>query len=93
MTYEWHDALGNVGVFLVLFSYLLVQLDRIDTKGFLYSFANGLGAALLCISLFINFNMSEKREPLIIVRMRRYEGLDFQTLREQAAAGEIEMRD
>ena len=43
---------------LVLLSYLLVQLDRIDTKGFLYSLTNGLGAALLCISLYINFNMS-----------------------------------
>ena len=58
MTYEWHDALGNIGVFLVLLSYLFVQLDRIDTQGFLYSFANGLGAGLLCISLYVNFNMS-----------------------------------
>ena len=58
MAYEWHDALGNIGVFLVLLSYLLVQLDRIDTQGFPYFLANGLGAALLCISLCINFNMS-----------------------------------
>ena len=58
MNYEWHDLLGNIGVFLVLLIYLLVQLDKIDTQGFRYSFVNGLGAGLLCISLYINFNLS-----------------------------------
>ncbi len=58
MTYEWHDLLGNIGVLLILLSYLLVQLDKIDTQAFRYSFMNGLGAALLCISLYINFNLS-----------------------------------
>jgi hypothetical protein len=42
---------------------------------------------------FINFNMTKKREPIVIVRMRRYEGLSFETLRERAAAGNLEMRD
>lgn len=58
MTYEWHDVLGNIGVLLILLSYLLVQLDKIDTQGFRYSLVNGLGAGLLCISLYINFNFS-----------------------------------
>ena len=58
MTYEWHDLLGNIGVLLILLSYLLVQLDKIDTQRFRYSFMNGLGAGLLCISLYIDFNLS-----------------------------------
>ena len=58
MNYEWHDLLGNIGVFLVLLAYLLVQLNRIDTRKYLYSFVNAAGATLLCISLVINFNMS-----------------------------------
>ncbi len=58
MTYEWHDLLGNVGVLLILLSYLLVQLDKIDTQAFRYSFMNGIGAGLLCISLYIDFNLS-----------------------------------
>ncbi len=58
MTYEWHDLLGNVVVLLILLSYLLVQLDKIDTQAFRYSFTNGIGAGLLCISLYIDFNLS-----------------------------------
>ncbi len=58
MTYEWHDLLGNIGVLLILLSYLLVQLDKMDTQGIRYSFINGLGAGFLCISLYINFNLS-----------------------------------
>ena len=58
MTYEWHDLLGNIGVLLILLSYLLVQLDKIDTQGLRYSLVNGVGAGLLCISLYINFNLS-----------------------------------
>ena len=58
MIYEWHDLLGNFGVLLILLSYLLVQLDRIDTQGLRYSLVNGLGAGLLCISLYVDFNLS-----------------------------------
>ena len=58
MSYGWHDLLGNSGVFLILACYLLVQLDRIDTRSAGYSAINGLGAGLLCVSLYIDFNLS-----------------------------------
>ena len=58
MNYEWHDLLGNIGVLMILLSYLLVQLDKIDTQGIRYSLANGLGAGFLSISLYIDFNLS-----------------------------------
>ena len=58
MSYEWHDLVGNMGVLLILIGYLLVQLDRIDTTSYRYSAMNGLGALFLCISLYIEFNLS-----------------------------------
>lgn len=58
MIYEWHDFVGNVGVFLILACYLLVLLNRIDTQSVRYSVINGVDAGLLCISLYIDFNLS-----------------------------------
>ncbi len=46
MNYEWHDFVSNVGVFLILLCYLLVQLGRIDTQGIRYPIINGASAAL-----------------------------------------------
>ncbi|MGK2940524.1 MAG: CBU_0592 family membrane protein [Immundisolibacter sp.] len=58
MTYTWADAVGNLGVLLVLLSYLALQLERIDGRGFAYSACNALGALLLLVSLIVNFNLS-----------------------------------
>jgi len=58
MTYGWADAIGNLGVLLVLASYLGLQLGRIDGQGVAYSACNAVGAALLLVSLTVNFNLS-----------------------------------
>jgi hypothetical protein len=58
MSYSWPDFVGNVGVFLVLLSYFLLQLDRIDPKSFGYSALNAAGAILICVSLYFAFNLS-----------------------------------
>ena len=58
MTYGWHDLLGNVGVIMVLVSYLLLQLQRLSATGPPYLLANGLGALLILISLVNEFNLS-----------------------------------
>lgn len=58
MTYEWHDFIGNVGVLLILASYLLLQMQRLSSQGWVYSAANGLGALLVLISLTQEFNLS-----------------------------------
>jgi hypothetical protein len=42
---------------------------------------------------FINFNLSEEREPSVIVRMRRYEGLTFEKFESDARAGRLTLRD
>ncbi len=58
MTYQWPDFIGNVGVFFVLLSYMLLQLERMDSKSFSYSLLNFSGAILILVSLVYNFNLS-----------------------------------
>lgn len=58
MSYSWPDFVGNVGVSMVLLSYFLLQLDRIDPKSLGYSVLNAIGAVLICFSLYFNFNLS-----------------------------------
>lgn len=52
------DAIGLLGVVMILVTYGLVQVDRIDVKGMRYSFFNAFGALLILISLYVNFNLS-----------------------------------
>ena len=56
--YYWHDFVGNVGVFLILLCYLLLQIENMKSDGVLYSALNGIGAVLLLVSLAYNFNLS-----------------------------------
>ena len=58
MIYEWHDLVGNLGVLLVLGTYLGVQMERLDVRQPAYSLANALGAVLILVSLNFNFNLS-----------------------------------
>ena len=58
MDYELHDLIGNVGVLLILGSYLLVQLRRLDATDVPYLLVNGLGAGLILVSLSRDFNLS-----------------------------------
>jgi hypothetical protein len=58
MTYAWHDFLGNLGVFLILVTYLLLQMERLEAKSLVYSLNNAIGALLVLISLYFKFNLS-----------------------------------
>ena len=58
MDYGWHDFAGNVGVALVIGCYLALQLERIDARSVAYSALNGAGAALVVVSLLVEFNLS-----------------------------------
>ena len=52
------DLVGLAGVGLILLTYGALTLERIDPKGWRYSAGNGLGAILILISLFYNFNLA-----------------------------------
>lgn len=54
---QWYNALGLVGVVLILLTYLLLQLRRIDPLRPLYSALNAAGAALVLLSLYYDFNL------------------------------------
>jgi hypothetical protein len=58
MSYQWHDFAGNVGVLLIVGSYFWMQLGRISGQSVVYSLANALGAALILVSLYFDFNLS-----------------------------------
>ena len=45
------DLIGFTGVALLIGTYALLQLDRIDPKGFWYSFNNMMVAILVTVSL------------------------------------------
>jgi len=58
MDYGWHDFIGNIGVAVIILCYLALQLERIDSRSFLFSTLNGIGAILVIISLMFEFNLS-----------------------------------
>ena len=53
-----HDWIGALAALLIVGSYLLLQLDRLDQKRIPYSAANAVGAALIIESLVFDFNLS-----------------------------------
>ncbi len=58
MSYEWHDIVGNIGVSFIIGTYILLQLERMDSESYLYSILNALGALFVIISLTYDFNLS-----------------------------------
>ncbi len=58
MGYGWHDLMGNIGVAVIILSYLALQLERVDSRSIRYSILNGVGALLVIFSLMFEFNLS-----------------------------------
>ena len=58
MNYGVHDFVGNLGVVVVLVTYLLLQMDRMVATSLTYSITNAIGAVLILISLAQDFNLS-----------------------------------
>ena len=54
---RWYDVLGLVGVALILLAYLLLQLRRIDPTAAAFSALNAVGAGLILLSLYYDFNL------------------------------------
>lgn len=58
LDYQWHDVLGNIGVGMIIVAYFLLQIGRVSGQGAWYSIVNGVGALLILISLYFDFNLS-----------------------------------
>ncbi len=54
----FYDIIGLMGVSLLISTYGLLQFDRIDPRGFWYSFNNMIVAILVTVSLLYNFNLA-----------------------------------
>jgi membrane protein implicated in regulation of membrane protease activity len=52
------DYIGFTGVALLIVTYALLQLERIDPKGFWYSFNNMIVAILVSVSLWYTPNLA-----------------------------------
>lgn len=57
-SYNWSDFIGNIGVLLLIGTFALLQFDKIDAKGFWYSFNNLIVALLLLVNLYYKPNIS-----------------------------------
>ncbi len=58
LNYEWHDLLGNVGFLCVIGSYFWLQIGRVSGQSPTYSLVNAVGAGLILVSLYHDFNLS-----------------------------------
>ena len=58
MDYGWTDFIGNLGVALILLTYLLLQTGRLRSESIGYSVYNALGAGMVAYSLIYDFNLS-----------------------------------
>jgi len=53
---SWHDIVGFVGVLMIIGAYLLLQLQKLQSSDLIYSLLNAIGASLVIISLYFDFN-------------------------------------
>jgi hypothetical protein len=58
MTYGFLDFVGNIGVIILMTTYLMLQLNKLSSDGLAYSALNAIGASLITISLISDFNLS-----------------------------------
>lgn len=54
----WHDVVGSIGVTIIVGTYLLLQLHRLNSTMMAFSVLNAVGAALIIVSLSQEFNFS-----------------------------------
>ena len=52
------NIIGMFGTTLVVGTYFLLQLDKLDAKSLAYNLWNLVGATLLLISLLVHFNLA-----------------------------------
>jgi multidrug transporter EmrE-like cation transporter len=58
MSYGPLDLVGNVGVVVLMITYLMLQLNKLRSDGLAYSLLNAIGASLIIVSLIVDFNLS-----------------------------------
>ena len=54
---NWYDILGTLGVAIIILTYVLLQIERVRSDQVIYSLLNAIGAALILVSLYFDFNL------------------------------------
>ena len=88
MSYGPLDLVGNIGVVILMITYLMLQLNKLSSDSLAYSVLNAAGAVLIVISLLFDFNLSALLMEVFwvlisfvgIYRYFRLKGLRSQTL-------------
>lgn len=57
MSIAWYDIVGSLGVAVIIFTYVLLQTERLRSDHLAYSVMNAAGATLIMISLYFSFNL------------------------------------
>ena len=52
------NIIGTIGVVIIIVSYLLLQMEKINSTDLLYSLLNILGSALILVSILKNWNFA-----------------------------------
>jgi multidrug transporter EmrE-like cation transporter len=58
MNYGPLDLIGNIGVVVLMITYLMLQLNKLSSDGLAYSVLNAVGASFIVVSLLFDFNLS-----------------------------------
>jgi len=58
MSYGPLDFVGNIGVIVLMITYLMLQLNKLRSDGLAYSLLNAIGASFIVVSLLFDFNLS-----------------------------------
>lgn len=56
MEFSVYDLIGSIGVAFIIIAYFLLQSGKIKSENLTYSVINAIGAALVLISLYFDFN-------------------------------------
>ena len=57
-TLQFHDVVGTLGVGLILLCYFLIQTGKMSAENPYYSILNMLGAMMILLSLYFEFNFA-----------------------------------
>ena len=52
------DLIGILGVIVIIVAYILLQLEKIDARGLLFSLLNTVGAFFIIVSLVYDWNLA-----------------------------------
>jgi hypothetical protein len=56
MSYACYDILGTLGVAVIIVTYIMLQAEKLRSGDLTYSLLNAVGASLIIVSLYFNFN-------------------------------------